>query len=305
MKVCFVGVGSIGKRHIRNLRFIAKEDNISLEIHALRRKKGEADSFEKEYIDIVKYDFIELDDKYDAIFVTNPTFLHYETIKRLKDKSKYFFVEKPVFDSCNIEYKDIIDEENTYYVACPLRYTEIIKFARKIVADNKVINMRAICSSYLPEWRPESDYRKTYSAHKDEGGGVEIDLIHEWDYISYLFGQPLDVKKIGGKYSDLEIDSDDLAVYLAEYESMIVELHLDYFGRVSRRNFEIQTNDALYFFDFISGKIEKNGIVIEQFDEKANDKYIKEIRFFLDIMNGKEQNTNTIEHAVDVMRISV
>ena len=71
---------------------------------------------------------------------------------------------------------------------------------------------RVICSSYLPDWRPGVDYRTVYSAHKALGGGVTIDLIHEWDYLVDLFGVPQKLYNFKGTYSDLEIDSDDLSV---------------------------------------------------------------------------------------------
>lgn len=305
MKVCFVGVGSIGKRHIHNLSLIAQEDGIDLKIHALRTKKDTYDTFSKDYIECEFYNISEMDESYDAVFVTNPTFLHYETINKLKNKSKCFFIEKPVFDKCDLDYNNIIIKDNIYYVACPLRYTGIVRYAKEIIDPKNVINIRAMCSSYLPDWRPGVDYRNVYSAHKDQGGGVEIDLIHEWDYITYLFGMPNKVDKICRKYSSLEIDSNDLAVYIADFGYMTAELHLDYFGRSARRYFEILTNDNFYVFDFINNKIEKNGEILKSIKEESNDKYIYEMRFFLNVMKYKEDNTNSIEHALDVMKIAI
>lgn len=75
------------------------------------------------------------------------------------------------------------------------------------------------------------DYRTVYSAHKDMGGGVTIDLIHEWDYLVELFGKPEKMYNFKGTYSHLEIDSDDLSVYIAQYPTLLCEVHLDYFGR--------------------------------------------------------------------------
>lgn len=65
-----------------------------------------------------------------------------------------------------------------------------------------------------------------YSAHKALGGGVTIDLIHEWDYLVDLFGVPETICNIRGKYSDLEIDSDDLSIYIAQYPTLLAEVHL-------------------------------------------------------------------------------
>ena len=112
---------------------------------------------------------------------------------------------------------------------------------------------RVICSSYLPDWRPGVDYRTVYSAHKALGGGVTIDLIHEWDYLVELFGVPEKLYNFKGTYSDLEIDSDDLSVYIAKYPTLLAEVHLDYFGRGYRRSIELFCHDGSYLADFGAG----------------------------------------------------
>ena len=71
------------------------------------------------------------------------------------------------------------------------------------------------------------------------GGGVTIDLIHEWDYLVELFGKPEKMYNFKGTYSHLEIDSDDLSVYIAQYPTLLCEVHLDYFGREYRRSIEL------------------------------------------------------------------
>lgn len=304
MKVCFVGVGSIGKRHIRNLVNISKRDGLKIQIHALRHSKRDIDDFSKEYITKEIYDADMLDQSYDAVFITNPTNLHFETIKLFKEKSDCFFIEKPLFDNCNTKLTEIKKKEGLYYVACPLRHTGIIKYAHEIIKKENIINARAMCSSYLPDWRPGQDYRKTYSAHRSEGGGVLIDLIHEWDYLTSLFGFPQKISMMSGKYSDLEIDSDDLAVYIADYGDKLIELHLDYIGRINRRNLELFTNDSLYEFDIINQVVKKNGETIKKFEEDVNDKYIREMEYFLELIKRKCDNINSMENALKVIKIA-
>lgn len=305
MKVCFVGVGSIGKRHIRNLKSVLVESNIELQLHLLRNTNRKLEEDIVELVQKESYNILELDDYYDAIFITNPTYLHYETLCSLKGRTKHFFVEKPVFDCANVDISEFNETSDTqYYVACPLRYTKVIQRARQILENCKIMSIRAISSSYLPDWRPGIDYRNTYSAHKTQGGGVCIDLIHEWDYICALFGFPEKVFQICGKFSALEIDSEDLAVYVGTYQDKVVELHLDYFGRKTIRQFEVFTQDATYLFDLTNSCIYKNDICIEHFQENVNDKYIEEIRFFCALVKGECENTNDIKHAIRVMKIA-
>lgn len=304
MKVCFVGLGSIGKRHIKNLSNICKDKSLELEIHALRTGFGKLENEIEELLYKVVYSYDELDDTYDACFITNPTFLHYETLDILKNRSKHFFIEKPIFNKLNLNIEKFLNDGNIYYVACPLRYTEIIRATNKIVTNEKTISVRAITSSFLPEWRKDTDYRKVYSADKDKGGGVILDLIHEWDYLTYIFGYPDNVKMLYGKYSDLDINSEDIAIYIASYPDMLMELHLDYFGRVTRRNLEIRTNMHEYVCDIAYGKIYCDNVLSEEFSELPNDKYIREMETFLDIVINNQESENNIVHAIKTMKIA-
>lgn len=230
MKACFIGIGSIAQRHIRNLREILKCRGEELYIDAVRTGTGKVSS-EQLGLRHVYRDVAEIPEGYDAVFITNPTSLHYATLLQAKEKSRYFFIEKPVFQTGEEDTQIFELQQNVYYVACPLRYTRTIEYVRTQISPADVYSVRCISSSYLPEWRPGTDYRYTYSADKTLGGGVEIDLIHEWDYIAYLFGMPDRVMNISLKVSELEINSNDIAVYIAQYSDKTVELHLDYFGR--------------------------------------------------------------------------
>lgn len=302
--MCFIGVGSIALRHMKNLNRICKERDIELWIDACRHSVSAVpcEYARKEY-----YDLLELPDDYDAIFITNPTSKHIEAIKSLKNKTKAFFVEKPVCDINQISSLDEldVDEGKVVYVACPLRYNPVIQFIKQNVDSESVLSVRCISSSYLPDWRQGKDYRETYSAHRELGGGVSIDLIHEWDYITYLFGFPDDVKSFIGKKSSLEIDSDDFATYLGLYKSMIAELHLDYFGRKTIRLIELFTRDDTIIGDIAGNTIEYMVSGEKHiFDEDRDGFQIRELETFLDILDGKERNENALEHAKRVLSLT-
>lgn len=303
MKVCFVGTGSIGKRHIRNLIFIAQKENVPLELHLLRSSRTSLEPDVQDAAARICYAASELDAQYDAIFITNPTYLHYPVMRELRGKAAFFFVEKPVFDRVDLDITPFAGDA-VYYVACPLRYTNVLRRAAEILRDCRVLSVRAICSSYLPDWRPGTDYRKCYSAHREQGGGVRIDLIHEWDYLTGLFGFPERVMQLYGQYSALEINSEDLAVYLAQYPDKLIELHLDYFGRQTRRSCEVFTDEAVYCFDLTNRCIFRNGVVTERFEELPNDMYLAEMAYFCKMVQGTAENPNPISHALRTMRIA-
>lgn len=304
MKILMVGCGSIGKRHCRNIIKYVTENKIELELDFLRSSNSKLPDDILEKTSKQCSNINELNDKYNAIFITNPTSLHYETLLKLNDYSDNFFIEKPVFDKTDLDITPFQSSMKNYYVACPLRYTQVLLAAKDFVNENKIFSVRAISSSYLPDWRPGTDYRNTYSAHKDLGGGVLIDLIHEWDYLFSFFGTPISVQKFYGKYSDLEIDSEDLAVYIAKYNNFLLELHLDYCGKQTRRYCEFITSDGLYTFEITNNQILKNGIIEKSFVEDGNDKYYRELQNFFHIVLGDAKNNNTIKHAIEVMTIA-
>lgn len=300
LKVCFIGVGSIARRHIRNLHTVCENRGIELSIDSVRRIAQPIDGVDMVYTDIPQ-------GKYDAIFITNPTEMHLETLKAYQGHSKSFFIEKPVVSMPQIEQAKnfICQDDSVYYVACPLRYNAVIQWIKENVNPHDVISVRSISSSYLPEWRLGQDYRNTYSAHKDMGGGVSIDLIHEWDYLSYLFGWPERVYSLIGKKSNLDIDSDDYAIYIAEYADKIAELHLDYFGRKTIREVQLFIRDDTIVGDIANNRLSflVSGKVID-FHEERDDFQRRELECFLDMVEGKVPVDNGFRHAIDVLELT-
>ena len=304
MKVCFIGVGSIATRHIRNLKELFGQ-NVWIDI----LRSGRGMNIPEDVIDSVSdvyYRFEELPTDYDVIFITNPTRLHYDTLMKCSRNARSFFIEKPVFETGE-EDLNVIEavKGKVCYVACPLRYTNTIQYLKKHIDLMDIYSVRCISSSYLPDWRPEKDYRSTYSAKKELGGGVSIDLIHEWDYLSFLFGEPKRVSSFIGKKSHLEIDSDDIAIYMAEYEDKFVELHLDYFGRVATRKIELYCKDDIIEADLIEQKIvyKKENRVLN-LEEERNSYQKKELLHFFDILNDSSLNDNTIEQACQTLKLT-
>lgn len=286
MNILIIGFGSMGRRHLENFKSIYGDD---IGIDILHHN----DNFD----DILR-------DYYDAVFVTNPTFLHYDTLLRVQNFSNAFFLEKPIFMTGE-EDISLLDCRKLYYTACPLRYTRGIQYMRRNVDLKKVLSVRSISSSYLPDWRRGIDYRNNYSAKKELGGGVSIDLIHEWDYIQYLFGFPDKVQSLITKKSSLEIDSDDIALYIGEYADKTVEIHLDYYGRYTQRKLELICEDDTIEVDFVIQKIRymSSGKEID-ISEERDDYHKRELLHFFDIVNGKKENDNDIYTAMRTLRLA-
>lgn len=308
-KIAFVGLGSIATRHLKNVHAYLTSQGDSCKVDLYRSSMGRplADELQPLVNNTYLYaDEIPSDRQYDVVFVTNPTSMHYETVERFAAHTKTFFIEKPVFDSTKVDEK-IFETIKSIpsYVACPLHYNAVLQYVKQHVNPDDVICARAMSSSYLPDWRPGQDYRMTYSAHKDMGGGVSIDLIHEWDYLTWLFGMPTEYHSMINKVSNLEIDSDDLAIYIGRNDKTTYELHLDYFGRQTQRTLDLFTADDTIHCDLIAGTVNylKCGNFVKMEFER-NTFQMAEIAHFFEIINNKTINDSTPEHAYQVLKIS-
>lgn len=304
MKICMVGLGSIGQRHLRSIVKVLSKRSIAFTVDALRVKGKKIDDELETFISKVHHSIDAMPDDYDVVFVTNPTVFHYETVKQLISKTQHMFIEKPVFEKYR-EISDLGSGAGVYYVACPLRHKKVIGYIKELVEQGAEFHsIRAISSSYLPDWRRGVDYRKVYSANKELGGGVELDLIHEWDYITYLFGLPEKMYKLVGHCSDLEIDSDDIAVYIAMYIDKMLELHLDYFGTETVRQLELIGNRKKYIVDINNNTIKtiERGKEEKRMDFGQDDFYLSEMEYFFDLVQRGEKSFNEIDRANELMK---
>jgi predicted dehydrogenase len=308
-KICMVGLGSIGKRHLHNIVKVLKNRSDEYEIDALRSSNRKLDAKEDKLISKQFFDVKDLPNDYDVVFITNPTNVHYKAITDLIDRTRHMFIEKPVFENCSYDLNNIsLKPQGVYYVACPLRYKAVLEFVKnQIVSEEHIVSCRVMYSSYLPNWRKGVDYREIYSAHKDMGGGVTRDLIHEWDYCIDIFGKPKRVYGLRGHLSNLEIDSDDVSVYIADYDDMILEIHLDYIGRRTERKMELYTDDSRIEVDLIKNTVTayRADNVTNTYILNDNDFYVDELEHFFDCIEGKCDNNNTIEKAYETLKIAL
>lgn len=313
MDVLFTGLGSIGTRHLKNLHAVAAEKGISVRAWALR-SSARALPDETRALLAGEMSRLPAGAHYDAAFITNPTHLHFDTLRLLRGKADTLFIEKPIFEAPGRRLAECLLPGQKAYVAAPMRWCGTMLALKKLLPGLSVYAARVICSSYLPDWRPNADYRTVYSAHRDMGGGVAIDLIHEWDYLAWLFGMPEEVFCLRGTYSHLQIDSDDLAVYIARYPSLLCEVHLDYFGRRYRRAIELFCKNGTVTADFGAGTLTLEDGTVREYPEPVNGRYLREMAYFLEYAGrgtpapagtGPAASVNPPETALDVLKLTL
>jgi len=303
LKICIIGLGSIGQRHLRNVDFVLKGRGLTATYDVVEPR--ELDYLDAETRKLVANRFAtpaEIGD-YDLVWITNPSQVHHETLKAVRNKARHCLVEKPVFTRA-LSDADLAPfaDETKFYVACPMRHTRTFRWLSDFVRQNRVYCARAMCSSYLPEWRPGTDYRRTYAAQPGSGG-VKLDLVHELDYLFALFGMPAESRLEEGRFSHLEIASSDVVSFVAKYPDKTLELHLDYFGRVARRQIELFTAEDVVVCDFIRSEVRflKGGETVD-LSELRDDYCRREEEYFLDFALDGKANVNSVPYANGIVR---
>jgi len=291
LKVLLIGFGSIGKRHYDVLSKLSEVQSIDL----VTKQNIENKICYKEL------EVVNNINQYDYFVIASETNKHFEQLKYLEEsiKNKIIFCEKPIFQSKQkLEIKN-----NKVLVGYVLRFHPLLEKLNEFIKNEKIILVNAKCGQYLPSWRPNMDYKNCYSAKKDEGGGVLLDLSHEIDYVQWLCGQINEIKSYQVKISDLEINSDDLTMLIGKtYKDILVNISIDYISKNTHRRLFVETFEHTYELDFISNKlIKKNKTGLEEIYSFSNleRNYMFE-KMHLDIFN-QQKNICTFKEALEVM----
>ncbi|WP_067038045.1 Gfo/Idh/MocA family protein [Allomuricauda sp. CP2A] len=302
MKVLIVGFGSIAKKHV----YVLREIDPKVEIFALRssKKAGHNPGIRN------LFDWDKLKEhKFHFIIIASPSSLHLEHIIKLAELGKPIMIEKPML----INRDQISTFENMgklnvpMYVACNFRFHPAIIFLKKHLEmdKSKVNEVNAYCGSYLPNWRPSMDYRMVYSSRADMGGGVHIDLIHEPDYLIYLFGMPNNSKINNRKVSNLEISSIDSSNILFQYEGFQAQIVLNYYRKDPKRTLEIVREKDTLFVDFLQSKVYdicNNKLLFEEQNPSIFSSYKEQLLYFLNCLDNGIQPMNSPSEAIEVLK---
>lgn len=301
MKILIIGLGSIALKHIDAI----KEVNPNSIIYALRRKGQPPKDVEgvSEIFDIADIDISEI----TFILICNPTSEHYITIKELFQHRKPLFIEKPLFSEISSEtqllVKEVEKKNIQTYIACNLRFLDSIVKAKELIKGSRINEVNVYCGSYLPNWRPNVDFRTVYSANKEMGGGVHIDLIHELDYVYWLFGIPSRVNSFFANKSSLCISAYDYANYLWEYEGFSASIILNYYRKDSKRTLEIITDKGTFLVDLLKNNISFEGKIIYNSSQKVQETYFSQMNFFINTILKNDKRFNTITEANKVLEL--
>lgn len=306
MRVLVAGVGSIGRRHLRLLR----ERRDVTEIVAYRSSVvGNLDGV-REFDELAD----ALDTDPDVAFITNPTHLHVDTATACARAGCDLFIEKPLSNEregveklCSVAD----DRELVTMVGCQLRFTPVLDFVDDLVTDGRmgdVLSFEAYCGSYLPDWRPEQDYRESYSADPDAGGGVVLDLIHELDYSYWLFGPFDGICGRTGRVSSLDIDSEDVAIMTIDADDLLGSIYVDYCRPIPKRTLEVVLDDGVVTANFLDQTVtveRETRSRTESFDYDRDDVFRRQLDHFFEAVDRREPTCKDVHEGKEVLNLAL
>jgi predicted dehydrogenase len=304
MRFAVLGLGSIGSRHARNLLAQGHE------VIAFDPRKVTA---EEDWPRGASLD--ETIARADAVLVATPTSLHAEHALAAIEAGVPVLVEKPLAMTATeaVRVASCARERETICgVAMNLRFHPALRVLRGLLADGalgRVLYARVSAGSDLRDWRPGSDYRQSYSARRDLGGGVVRDSIHELDYLTWLLGPAESVSAEVGHVSDLEIDVEDLGLALVRLASgAFASVDLTYLDPVYRRGCLIVGSLASVEWDWTRGTIEVRRVQEkpETIDVSADVAltYVAELEDFVHAVRGGPPPCTSVEEGAATVALA-
>jgi predicted dehydrogenase len=316
MKALVVGLGSIGRRHIRCLRNIANAEIIALDIKPLSREDEFVNQFGIQQVENLSA-AIAMSPAF-AIIAT-PTAYHLETAQLLAEKGIPFFIEKPVSHSMTglERLQKTIDEKHlSVLVGFQMRHHPGYQTIMQWISEGRIgepLCCHGYVGQYLPDWRPGIDYRTNYSARPEMGGGVILDLCHQIDITLSIMGKAVSVSSMCNKISDLEIESEDVANILLEHQDNmgISHIHLNYLERTYEWYTRISGTEGTIIWDYGKGtaffqRYDKSKIEYQVPKDYNRDVlYINQMQHWLNVVNGTNEPVVPFSQGVAVTAVAV
>jgi len=311
-QILIIGSGSIGKRHLRNLINLGYRD-----ICLIRRQKKK----------LIDFPFLEVytsikeacnKNTFNFAIIATPSSMHYQNFIEISNENiPNVYIEKPIATNINeaikIEKISKLKDINVC-VGFDLHFDLGLIKVKELLKNNVIGN---ICSfqvevgQFLPDWRVNEDYRKGMSAKKKLGGGVMLDLIHEFDYVNWIFGPIIKVFGKNNQISNLEIETEDVSFNIVQTKSGIFgSIYLDYLQKELSRQCKIVGNNGTIIWNYKDSTVKwmtHQDVIWKEFEYKEisrNDRFIEIIKAFIESNSEiKDNRLSNIEDAIQSLKM--
>jgi predicted dehydrogenase len=233
----------------------------------------------------------------DAVIVASPTAFHASQAIASLNAGRHVLVEKPLATNAAEAHSIVKAAAGAGLVAgvaMNLRFDPGIILLRRLVLDGslgKPLIARASYGHDLRLWRQGTDYRSSYSARSDLGGGILRDAIHELDYLLWIFGAAATVNGKLERKSALDIDVEDTAAAIIDFVNGTLGcVDLNFFERAYRRTCSIAGTEASAEWNAVAQSvvIRRHGVEDELlgYAHEKVEPYRAELRDFLEAVSA-------------------
>jgi predicted dehydrogenase len=308
-------LGSIGRRHVDNLRALYPTANIAV----LRTNSGA--TTDPCPVTGVNHQFTDLDQAVafapQAAVIASPATERLRIAQALVSAGIPVLMEKPIAHTTrglHILLDEAARRQVPLAVGYNLRFLPSLQKTRALLTDcaiGQLLCVRAEVGQYLPDWRPSSDYSQSVSARNELGGGALLELSHEIDYIYWLLGLPARVTARGGRVSDLRIDVEDVVELCLDYDRprRLVNIHLDFVQRVVHRSCRFIGTEGTLVWNAVEHSISLYTTAQRCWQQiqaplvDRNQMYLDEITSFLDFAQGRPSPIARAHEGYDVLAV--
>ena len=323
MRILIAGLGAIGQRHARNVRALRGDGAELFAFRSRRLRHVVTDSLTKDETRDVESElgiraFDALDDalaaKPDAVFICTPSSRHLDVAQRAADAGCHLFIEKPVSNTMEGVERlraTVAARGLVAMVGSQWRFHPCVR-ALRAALENGVLGRleRAEIhyAEYLPDWHPYEDYRGSYAARAELGGGVVLTQIHDYDLACWLFGAPGRVTASGGTSSALEIDVEDTADALLEGGAVAVRVRQSFASRPPVRSIGVTGERGSATLDLLRSHLGFSQSLAPELsvaDYQRNRMFLDEAADFLDCVDRRVSPAVTLADGITALRVAL
>ncbi len=311
MKFLVAGFGSIGRRHFRNLLELGERDIVLYRTNRSTIPVDELEGFPVETSLVAA-----LGHRPDAVIISNPTALHLEVAVPAAEMGCSILMEKPIaasLDGISRLEQALQSGGGRLLMGYQFRFHPGLNKIKSLLEEGAIgepLSVRAHWGEFLPGWHPWEDYRQSYAARADLGGGVIGTLSHPLDYLRWLLGEVSALWGFSGKISDLEISVEDVAeIGLRFTRGVLGSVHLNYFQRPGAHRLEILGSGGTLRWDNSDGAArlllpdQPESVFLPPDGFERNHLFLAEMRHFIQVVAGKEDPICTLEDGIKDMEL--
>jgi predicted dehydrogenase len=323
VRILIAGLGAIGQRHARNLRSLRGD---GVELLAFRRRrlmhvvtesltKDDSRDVERE-LGVTAFDDLgaALAERPDAVFVCTPTSGHLEIAQRAADAGCHLFIEKPVshtLEGVGRLLETVAARRLVVVVGSQWRFHPCVRALRALIVSGRLGPLQGAeldYAEYLPDWHPYEDYRASYAARAELGGGVVLTQIHDYDLAFWLFGAPRAVRASGGHLSELEVDVEDTVDATLETAAGAIRVRQSFASRPPRRTIVVRGARATASVDLLAARLTVQPALAPEVyvaDYQRNQLFLDEAAHVLACVEGREKPACSLDEGVAVLGVAL